>query len=274
MHVKTMKAHLLLAIILVGFLTSAAVADVKPAKGDAWVIDTQVEWQQNTTKHSGLEIKDGMASPTAQDATLVSVLKTFKAKHAAKSIVLDQSPEWLNWEQTDDLGPVNLGDAPVMLNLGPDNYWMFGRYGSGRKKGDKSRLPPFEPQSAKLDGFDIPLKTTRFPNQFDAAGGLKPRLGGYHAWQSKDMVNWVHHGPITVNVPRERLSYRFRIGKRKFLTGVNGPQETYFANRNLEVGDGQQIILRASDFTERGKKPMADWNEISTFRFDVYDGAG
>jgi hypothetical protein len=78
---------------------------------------------------------------------------------------------------------------------------------------------------------------------------------------------------ITVNVPRERLSYRFRIGKRKFLAGVNGPQETYFANRNLKVGDGRQIILRASDFTERSKKPMADWNEISTFRFDVYDGA-
>jgi hypothetical protein len=102
------------------------------------VIDTQAEWQQNTTKRSGLEIRDGMASPTAQEATLASTWKTFPTKRAARSIVFDQSPEWLDWEQTDDLGPVNLGDAPVMLSLGPGNYWMFGRYGSGRKRGDKS----------------------------------------------------------------------------------------------------------------------------------------
>lgn len=78
---------------------------------------------------------------------------------------------------------------------------------------------------------------------------------------------------VTVNVPRERLSYRFRIGKRKFLANVTGPQETYFSNHNLKTGDRQQILLRATDFTERGKKTMKDWNEISTFRFDIYDGA-
>lgn len=78
---------------------------------------------------------------------------------------------------------------------------------------------------------------------------------------------------ITVNVPRQRLSYRFRIGKRNFLAGVHGPQETFFANRTLKIGDRQQIILRPSDFTDRDNKPMADWSEISTFRFDIYDGA-
>ena len=39
--------------------------------------------------------------------------------------------------------------------------------------------------------------TTPFPNQFDAPGGLKKGLGGYHAWQSRDMIHWVHHGPVT-----------------------------------------------------------------------------
>jgi len=78
---------------------------------------------------------------------------------------------------------------------------------------------------------------------------------------------------ITVSVPRERLSYRFRIGKRKFLAGVNGPQETFFATLNPKVGDNQQIVLRPGDFTSRDKRPMKDWSEISTFRFDVYDGA-
>jgi hypothetical protein len=58
-------------------------------------------------------------------------------------------------------------------------------------------LPKHTPEEATLEGFDAPLKTTRFPNQFDAPGGLQPRLGGYHAWQSRDMKNWVHHGPVT-----------------------------------------------------------------------------
>lgn len=78
---------------------------------------------------------------------------------------------------------------------------------------------------------------------------------------------------ITVKVPREKLSYRFRIGKRKFLAGVTGPQETFFSSHEMKVGDQQQIILRPSDFKERSKKTMADWEEISTFRFDIYDGA-
>ena len=227
MHVRTMKTQPFLAIILVVFLTLAAVAEDRLVVGDAWVIDTQTEWQKNTTKHSGLEIKDGMASPTTERAVLASALKTFESKRAAKSIVIEQSPEWLNWEQTDDLGPVNLGDAPVMLRVGPDNYWMFGRYGSGRKRGDKSPLPPFKPQPAKLDGFDIPLQTTRFPNQFDAPGGLKPRLGGYHAWQSKDMVNWVHHGPITEKFSAWMTTAEYADGKAYFYYDFPNDQDPH-----------------------------------------------
>lgn len=197
------------------------------ATSDAWVIDTQAEWNQNTAKHSGLEITEGMASPTAQEATLVSILKTFQTKRSAESIVFEQSPVWLNWEQTDNLGPVNLGDAPVMLSLGPDNYWMFGRYGSGRTRGDGSRLPPFEPQPATLDGFDIPLKTTRFPNQFDAPGGLKPGLGGYHAWQSNDMVNWVHHGPITERASAWMTTAEYADGQAYFYYDFPNDQDPH-----------------------------------------------
>ena len=44
--------------------------------------------------------------------------------------------------------------------MGPGNYWMFGKYrGMPKKKGQK----PFEAEDAKLDGFDIPLKTTPCP---------------------------------------------------------------------------------------------------------------
>jgi hypothetical protein len=60
----------------------------------------------------------------------------------------------------------------------------------------------FKAQPATLKGFDVPLMTTPYPNPYDAPGGLKPDLGGYHAWQSKDMVHWVHHGSVTEKASR------------------------------------------------------------------------
>ena len=76
---------------------------------------------------------------------------------------------------------------------------------------------------------------------------------------------------VTVSVPRERMSYRFRATKRKFLAGVGGPSETYFFSSNPQVGQ-DHIVIRPSDFLSRGKEVMKDWNEISTFYFGVYDG--
>ena len=58
-------------------------------------------------------------------------------------------------------------------------------------------MPPFKPQTATLEGFEMALQTTPYSNQYDAPGGLKAGKGGYHAWQSRDMKNWVHHGPVT-----------------------------------------------------------------------------
>ncbi len=201
------------------------------ASADPWVIDTQADWQQNVAKHNRLEIKDGMAIPMTQEASLNSVFKTFKTKRSAKSIVFDQSPVWQNWEPIPNLGPVNLGDAPVLLTIGPNNYWMFGRYGSGRprpKKGQKQQpLAKFTPKPATLDGFDIPLMTTRFPQQYDAPGGLQPRLGGYHAWQSKDMVNWVHHGPITQRASAWMTTAEYVDGKAYFYYDFPNDQDPH-----------------------------------------------
>ncbi len=137
-------------------------------RGESWVIDSQEEWQANTREQKGLEMEAGKAGPAGAEAELASVLKKFSTKRKAESILFEQSPEWLSWEPAGDLGPVNLGDAPVMLSLGPKNYWMFGRYGGGRQRGASAQA--FEPQPAKLEGFEIPLTTTPFPNQFDAPG--------------------------------------------------------------------------------------------------------
>ena len=158
--------------------------------GQEWIVDTQDEWQSAIADQSNLEIKDGVATPTADEASVRSVLITSVEKRSAKSLTIEQAPVWHNWNPIPNLGPSNLGDAPVMLTVGPGNYWMFGRYGRSKKK-------DFKAETATLEGFDFPLQTTPFPNQYDALGGLKKGLGGYHAWQSRDMVNWVHHGPVS-----------------------------------------------------------------------------
>ena len=152
---------------------------------DRWTIKTQAEWEQNIASKEQLELTDGMASPTAKTATFQSQLKRFENKRSAQSITFEQSTVWENWNPVKNIGTRSMSGAPVFLSLGPNNYWMFANYrNKGRKKG----------KPATLDGFDVPLFTTENPNEFQAPGGLKKSTVGYHAWQSRDMVNWVHHG--------------------------------------------------------------------------------
>ena len=179
-----------------------------------WSIESAAEWTQNIETSDGATVEDGMVFPSEKRATVLTRIHSSATKRSAASLTINQSPIWQNWEPVKNIGPSNLNDAPVLLTIGPDNYWIFGRYGSGqsgRKKKGKGKnkknaqpaekqieqATPFVAEDATLEGFDIPLKTTRFANQFDAPGGLKPGRGGYHAWQSRDMKNWVHHGPVT-----------------------------------------------------------------------------
>ena len=187
-----MKSKRYLVVMLFG---AAALAGAEG--GLAWEIDSQEQWWANIEHHENLSVEEGMVSPTAPNAVFRTKLKTFSAPRSAASIVFEQSPVWQNWRPIDNIEPINLFDAPVFLSLGPDNYWIFGRYRT-LLKGEERPLPPFTPQPATLEGFeDTKLQTTRFANQYDAPGGLKKRQNGFHAWQSKDMVNWVHHGPVT-----------------------------------------------------------------------------
>lgn len=160
---------------------------------DAWIINSQEDWKSNMANQSNMDITEGRLVPTSTEATFQSSIKKFAKKQSVKSITFSQSPEWLNWKQVSNIGPSNLGDAPVALQLGDGDYWMFGRYNNSKSQ----REGVFKSEDATLEGFDIELKTTPFKNQFDAPGGLKPSKGGYHAWQSKDMVNWVHHGSVS-----------------------------------------------------------------------------
>lgn len=175
--------------------------------GMHWTVDSQKDWEVSVESHLSVEISGGALSPVAENATFRSQLKRFKTKRSATQIVIEQSPEWLNWQPVSNIGPVNLADAPVLLQVGPGDYWMFGRYS---KRGFDAE---FVSREASLDGFDVPLKTTGFPNQFDAPGGLKKSLGGYHAWQSRDMVNWVHHGPVSEHFSRWVTTAEYVDGK-------------------------------------------------------------
>jgi hypothetical protein len=167
-----------------------------------WCVDTDAEWQSARASSENIQFEEGMAAPTQAKASYSSKVHKFEKPRQLKELTFLQSPVWHNWEPIENMGPSNLRDAPVLLVMGPDDYWIFGRYGTSRKK--KGAMPakeePFEAKDAELEGFDIPLKTTKYPNQYNAPGGLKPGLGGYHAWQSRDMKNWVHHGPVTKRV--------------------------------------------------------------------------
>jgi hypothetical protein len=212
----TLRLTCLMAFALpVCLVSSGSLAD-KLTKDQHWIVDTQAQWQQVAGAKTNLEIKDGMASPTAKESTFKSRIKKFDKKKSALSIVFDQSPIWQNWQTVPNVGPTNMQDAPVVLCLGKNNYWMFGRYGrlGGRiKKGAKPKGKPFTAKSIKLKGYDVPLVTTPDPHQFNAPGGLKKGKGGYHAWQSRDMVNWVHHGAVTEGFSRWVTSAEYADGK-------------------------------------------------------------
>jgi len=188
-----------LVVVLVVFASAVQGAEV-------WRIDTVEEWEEAEQESNGLELAGGLATPTNQVAFYRSVTRAFEAKRSARSMVLKQSPVWHNWIATNNIGPSNLRDAPVLLTLGPDDYWILGRYAASERSG-------FTPAEARLAGFDIPLKTTPFPKQFDAPGGLAERRGGYHAWQSKDMIHWVHHGPVTEGFSRWVTTAEYVDGK-------------------------------------------------------------
>lgn len=202
-------------LLSIAFLASLFVC--AHLQADDWTIDSADDWKQNINSVAGATVENGSVAPTAKTATVSTKIHSSDAKRTAKSLVVTQSAIWQNWNPIENLGPSNLADAPVMLTLGPDNYWMFGRYGKGqpkRKKGEKQKsLPTFKPKEAKLDGFDMALQTTRFPNQFNAPGGLKKGKGGYHAWQSRDMKNWVHHGPVTEGFSKWVTSAEWVDGK-------------------------------------------------------------
>lgn len=222
------------------------------ASAEDWTINTQEEWTDAVESSEGIALADGVAAPTEKEGTLLTKIQTFDSKRSAAALTIKQSAIWQNWNPIENLGPSNLADAPVLLTMGKDDYWMFGRYGGGqprRKKGEKAKpAPQFTPEAAQLEGFDIPLQTTRFPNQYNAPGGLKKGKGGYHAWQSRDMVNWVHHGPVTEGFSRWVTSAEQIDGKALIYYDFPNDQDPHvYVDSDLtdgEPGENKGIAVK------------------------------
>ena len=78
---------------------------------------------------------------------------------------------------------------------------------------------------------------------------------------------------VTAHAPRGRLSFRFRITKNKYLTGVKAPIVDFSSSHQIASPGDVEILLKASDFIDRDKNAMADWSNITTFHFGIYEGA-
>lgn len=232
---------------IIGITLGLAAMLAAPAWADNdWVVDTQQEWTAAAANQQGIEITGGVMAPSGENGAFTSNLKRFDKKHKATSIELRQSPVWQNWEPIENLGPANLQDAPVFLAIGPQDYWVFGRYG---KPPRGKNATPFVPQTASLAGFNQKLKTTPWPKQYDAPGGLKEGLGGYHAWQSRDMVNWVHHGPVTEEFSRWVTSAEHKEGKVYIYYDYPNDQDPHvYVDDDLTDGKpGQNMGIAVND---------------------------
>ncbi len=235
-------AFSLVAVLLVGMDLQAA----------DWTIDSAADWTQYIKSAQGASVGGGSVAPQAETAEIVTQIYASTTKRSAATLTVKQSSIWQNWLPIENLGPANLADAPVLLTVGPNNYWMFGRYGRGQPRPRNGRkrqsLAPFKPEAATVEGFDIPLQTTRFPNQFDAPGGLKPSKGGYHAWQSRDMKHWVHHGPVTEGFSKWVTSAEWVDGKALIYYDFPNDQDPHvYVDDNLfdgEPGENKGLAVK------------------------------
>ena len=225
------------------FMTAAALA---AADGDNWRIETAEEWKASAGQIDGLAVNDDLLSPVDKQGVYRSRMKRFDEKRAAQALTLTASPMWENWEPVKKVSPPTLADAPIFLVKGPGDYWLFGRNKSPRnKKGQKG----FKAESATLKGFDVPLQTTSFPHLFNAPGGLQKGLGGYHAWQSRDMLNWVHHGPVTPSHAKWSTTAEFVDGKAYIYYDFPNDQDPHlYIDDDLTDGKpGQDMGLAFKD---------------------------
>lgn len=193
------------------------------AAGPRWQVSTTEDWQAFVADVDGVKIADGHAVAEKPRVSFTSQLKSFPEPTNLRDIELRQSVEWMNWQPYSLYQP-NMKNAPVLISHGPNDHWVIAQHRSAEelveayqaKVADakvRNRKPPpplgfsldgFVEEEVTLEGYDETLVTTPLPNQYRLSEWKgdysKPPLkrawkSGYHAWHSRDMINWVHYGP-------------------------------------------------------------------------------
>ncbi|MDP0491955.1 MAG: Ig-like domain-containing protein [Verrucomicrobiota bacterium JB023] len=95
--------------------------------GERWLIDDEEDWAAASAVVSSLKLEDGYAEPTGASSQFTSTLFTLSGKRKAKSLTFTQSPAWDNWTAIPDVQPDGANDAPVLVPVGPDNYYLLAR---------------------------------------------------------------------------------------------------------------------------------------------------
>jgi len=210
-----------------------------------YVIQGESSWRNSIVKSKGVEIINGQISPNQKNSSFTIKTQAFSKKKHAKKLFVKQSPIWQNWNEVKNIGPPTQFNAPVMLTLGPHDYWFFagdhiefGGHGDyNRDKTKDTIYTNFKSKPAKLKGYDIPLRTTPFKNLFDAPTGLEKSKKGYHAWHSKDMVNWVHYGAVTEMDTRWVTTAEYVDGKAYIYYDFPNDQDPHvYIDDNLTDG--------------------------------------
>ena len=192
------------------FVLAASIGCLLTAKEkNSLVLQSTQDWKNYAQEIDGVSIENGVIAPVKKMGVYRSRFIAFPQKRSVQSITLSCSPKWDNWQATPKkVAPRTLGDAPIFLVKGSKDYWLFGRY-----KGGNPKSKGFKPKEVNMEGYEMPLLTTPSSNLFTAPGGLKKDLGGYHAFQSRDMKNWIHHGSVTNRHAKWSTTAEFVDGK-------------------------------------------------------------
>ena len=69
-----------------------------------WTIDSADDWTQNIKSAEGATVAEGSVAPNEKTATISTTIHTTDLKRSAKTLVVNQSAIWKNWNPIENLG--------------------------------------------------------------------------------------------------------------------------------------------------------------------------
>ena len=114
--------NLLVIILILVILFSGCIDNSESA---SWIIDSQSEWELNMSNSENLAFQDDCVEPKSVNGTYESIIRTFDNRKKPESITFKQSPKWDNWEKVDNIGPNDACNAPVLICVAEDDYWIL-----------------------------------------------------------------------------------------------------------------------------------------------------